>query len=317
VLTVLGVLGVLGVFGVPIAAQEPSARALADRYALGEHDAVRAALRDVRAYAAFGREIERATEGWRSAANRRAVLFLDVAAAFPNDAPEGVAEGRRLIEVACAQLRRARPGPFERRWHVAAMALLHRNLDSQGAEEHIAHVRARFLDEPTFVLAYAIAQDQRTSPMSAQSSDARLQEAVLRYESAARFPPTAVEAKVRMAYALHRLARYQDAAALVEGLDAGVKDRRIVYWIRFVRGLVQQALGRTEQAGLDFASALVEFPNAQSARNAMTTVGATAAPAQSSTPGANADDPWLDYWYGDFRFFPAVMNDLRAAVRPR
>jgi hypothetical protein len=297
---------------------------LAELYARGEFNAVKTAVWKMDDFRTFARDVERRTPEWPDKPTRRPLFFLELAAAAYDNGSEGAAAAaRRLIDSGCALVRRGQPSAHERRWHVAAIGLLHRALDSNGAEEHAAHARSRFLDEPTFVLARAIAQDQRTSPLAPPAEGIAFQEAVARYELAAGFGATAAEARARLGYLLYRLARYQEAWRQISDLDTRVTDRQLLYWVRLFQGRVLEAIDKPAEAGRAYRAALGAWPQAQSATVALLALEArqgrhATASRLAETVGtgtAEAWDPWWDYWAGDYRFFAKVISGLREDPR--
>ncbi len=105
------------------------------------------------------------------------------------------------------------PDAFERYWYFAALTMLEGAIRPSVTESIIERARARFPDEPRFLLSRAIAADQRGFSRQPAVIDARgrltpaHEETVRRYyEAAIALPGTAVEARIRLAGFLQRLA---------------------------------------------------------------------------------------------------------------
>jgi hypothetical protein len=73
----------------------------------------------------------------------------------------------KLVEWGCRQMRRqAVPGEFERRWHLAAFALLAGGVDPDALEAHVAHMKFHFPNEERLPLERGIASELRTAPFA-------------------------------------------------------------------------------------------------------------------------------------------------------
>ena len=95
------------------------------------------------------------------------------------------------------------------------------------------------------------------------------------------------------------------------------------YFADLVRGQILRALGRSDDAVAAFRAALATWPGAQSARVALMTLlvnrgdreEAAALAEAALTASEDQFDPWWTYWLGDFRAFPAMLENLRELGR--
>jgi tetratricopeptide (TPR) repeat protein len=198
----------------------------------------------------------------------------------------------------------------------------------------VTHALTRFPDEPRFVLARAIVTDQAWPMGMAVSStslhrpvrptEAHISDVIARYTDAIAHAETAPEARVRLAWFLHRIGRYKealthlDAAADETGLDVAMR-----YMYRLFRGHVLMALNRPAEAAGLYREALAIAPEAQSARVSIMNAllrngdrrGAERIAEQIQTAGTDAVDPWWQYVQGDFRLYPLAIARLRELAR--
>jgi hypothetical protein len=161
----------------------------------------------------------------------------------------------------------------------------------------------------------------------------RLPSAILRrvddvrelYEAASAHPRVAGEARLREAWLLHRAARHAEALALLEPptpAPGAPVDPVVAYLGHLFRGRVLDTLDRPADAAAAFREALAIAPAAQSARIGLMTVllrqgdrrGAELQAEAVQVPASSIDPFWL-YWIGDYRHYPAMVQQLREHVR--
>ena len=226
------------------------------------------------------------------------------------------------------------PDAFERYWLWAELAIAQGMVRSTFAEPLVAHALSRFPDEPRFLLARAIVTDQAwptglavsTTNLyrPARPTDAHIDDVISRYTDAIAHPETAPEARLRLAWFLHRIGRHQEALQYLDIVaDEKGLDESLRYDYRLFRGQVLAALGRTADAIGFYRQALAVVPNAQSARVSIMNAlihsgdrrGAEAMAEQVQTAGTEAVDPWWQYVQGDFRFYPTAISRLREMAR--
>jgi len=318
---------------VPIPTVPKSLSEVTRAYEAGAYRNVVAGLSQVADPPRFMREFEEAGNPWPASPKREAAFAIEVAETglFAPRAP--VREQAEALLERFTRLVRPplEPDEFERYWHFAVLTLLQGTLRPSVTEAFVARALARFPDEPQFQLARAIVADQRSaatgSPrMAASTPAARTHLAAARdlYEAALAWPTTATEARLRLAYLLHRIGEDRDALArLDEAGTAPTQDGSLRYLHQLFRGYALDALGRSDEAIAAYRAALVLLPSAQSARvslmNALFKRGdraeAEALAERVQTEASSAFDPWWTYWQGQHRVYPQAMARLRELAR--
>jgi VWFA-related protein len=298
----------------------------------GDVNAVVAGARGVADTVKLLRDFRTAGNPWPAAPRREAVLALVLAEAATYSRREDArAEARQLLSSFHPLVRDPlEPDTFERLWLWGELAILEGTIRPALTETFVTHALARFPDEPRFVLARAVVADQRwpigvVSPMTGalgatMPSGTFVSDVMARYEAAIAFDETGAEARIRLAWFLHRLGR--DAEAL-ERLDAVADNRSpdipMRYLRQLMRGHVLVALARIGPAIESYQAALALVPGAQSARvalmNGLLLAGrrteAEALAETIQTAGNNTFDPWWMYWQGDQRMFAGIIGRLR------
>jgi tetratricopeptide (TPR) repeat protein len=176
---------------------------------------------------------------------------------------------------------------------------------------------ARFPGEPRFVLARAIAADQRTA-LAGRSAGREvsttlknvLDNAQKELEAASALPTVEPEARIRLAHLLFRRGMPSEALAQLKKAEAaGFPDPAIRFLNHLFHGHVLSALSRDGEAIAAYRAAVDILPTAHSARvalmNALFKQGdraqaeALAEHLQSTAP--SGVDPWWLYWQGQYR----------------
>jgi tetratricopeptide (TPR) repeat protein len=131
----------------------------------------------------------------------------------------------------------------------------------------------------------------------------------------------AAEVSIRRGFIAHRLDQHVEALTL---LDAGLRQTRdssVQHWGWLFRGRVLQQTGRLDEAAESYERAVANDPLAQTAATALAAVRLLQdrraeaerwAQAARTTPVTHVD-PWWEYWYGDQRFLPALLAEIRGA----
>lgn len=246
----------------------------------------------------------------------------------------------QLVEWACRYVRRHEPiDEFDRRWQLAATALLEGAINPGALDAHLRHMAAQYPQEPRIALARALVAEQYTAPREVlargrlaaaaparRSSQSQASLIALHEEAARRFQELAVgdpslraEANVRRARVYVWLARHSDALSALEHVETQTTDPALIYLSRLFRGLALDDLGRTQDAQLAWLSALKIGPGAQSAMMSLATSmfrsGERAAAdlmiAKMLEKNDPRSDPWWSYWAGDYRFWYSLIGGVR------
>ncbi len=290
-----------------------------------------AALRQVDNPARLLREFDQGGNPWPASPRLEAAFALELAepGLFSPDASARYA-ARDVLE-RFSRLVRQPLGPdmFERYWYFAALTLLEGTVRPGTAARFAQSALARFPDEPRFVLSQAILADQRatiergagigTVPSPEDAAGVRA-----RYLAAIALPPVSAEARIRLAWLLHRLGNHAEALHHLDAVrEEDAAEPALLYLRALFRGHVLGALGDHDGANAAFRQALAVFPGAQSARvalmNSLLMHGDRAA-AEALAAKVEADrgedlDPWWMYWQGQYRLSDQAMAMLRQLSR--
>jgi VWFA-related protein len=330
--------GVEAMTPAPVRAVVPSApRTLTEltvAYEGGRYPEVAAAVRQAADPARLMRDFETAGNPWPATPRREAAFALELAEPGVFSAtPPARDRAHELLE-RFSRLRRQplAPDVFERSWHFAALTLLEGAIRPDVTQAFVDRALERFPDEPRFVLSRAIMMDQRsatrttvsrrTSDEDASQPDAGTVER--HYEAAIALPDTAVEARIRLAWFLHRADRHEEALAHLTRAGAGaIGDPFLGYLRQLFLGHVLRALGRLDESVEAYRAALRVVPAAQSARVALMNARllrgdrgpAEAVAEQVQTETGDGVDPWWVYWQGHYRMNPQAMARVRELIK--
>ena len=304
---------------------------LADAYGRADFQTFVAGLQRVPNRGALLRDLRESGNPWPDHPNRESAFVLElVDFALQSPRREDREEGRRLL-LAHRPLVRGPFGPeaYERYWLWAAVCVLEGANQPDLAQQFITDGLKQFPDEPRFRLARAFVLDQSRALLQLHRNGvvfltavSHIKEVAAAYDAAMDDPETAVEARVRKSWLLHRAARGDEALALLDTI--GIPPEALLDYLRqLVRGRVLSGLGRTDESVAAFRSALLLFPNAQSARVGLMTglqrqgngPGALEQAELIQTIKADAIDPWWRYWQGDYRLIETVFTRLREQGR--
>ncbi|MCR4373695.1 MAG: hypothetical protein NUW22_02485 [Acidobacteria bacterium] len=279
-------------------------------------------------------ELKSAGNPWPTEAWHEAVLAVELAevAVFSGDAKHRKAGFDLLREQARLIRHPFEADEFERYWHWAAVATAHGSLRTAEGRQVVDDALLRFPEEPRFVLARAIAGDQEWSlrdprPLPRGQTRAPFKDAVEPlYRAAMAFAQTADEARVRLAWGMHRQGAYADAVSLLQQATVNDGDVPVAFLHRLFTGHSLTALGRHADAIAAYREAVRRVPAAQSARvslmNTLLLTGKTEDRVEAEalaetiqTDRSSITDPWRTYWQGDYRFYPGLMRQLRERRR--
>jgi len=303
-------------------------------YASGQQTAIVAKLRTVSSLKTLEDDLDKIALKWLdpkgadAELHRRALISFALDAAFAR-LDQGVQAGK-LAEWACRQVRRhTKPDDFDHRAHMAMFAILAGAVDPDALESHVTHVKFQFPTEPRLALERGIAQELRAAPFyqtgkqTAADIQSHREEAIVAYTAAARQEAVRGEALLRLGHVNLDLGKTDEALKALDGVEAATKDPDEIYLGRLFRGQALERLGRLDDAREAYARALEVRPDAQTASISLAALdfrrGDRAAADQrvghllgrTSQP----DDPWWDYWPGDFRLGPDLVRAMREAVK--
>jgi tetratricopeptide (TPR) repeat protein len=251
---------------------------------------------------------------------------------------------RTLLEFACGRVRAHQPADaFDTAWHAAALTVIEGVIDPIALEAHVQHSRSHLPGDPLLDLAWAIAAEQRASPLLAPQlpldtspvmlavNQARLDasiariidDAIERFAKAIANPQTAAEARVRTAHV--RLMRHEAKEALdvLAGTDTGVREAWVAYLARLFRGQALEQLARPDEAARAFSDALKIGPGGQSATLSLASLlfrrgqrdNGAALAQQVLAETDPISDPWWTYWAGSARLWTSRRAAMRGAIQ--
>ena len=303
-------------------------------YAAGRQTEIVAKFRTVSSLKTLQDDLEKIAPKWLDAKgadvelHRRAIVSFALDAAFAR-LDQGVQAGK-LAEWACRQVRRhTKPDEFDHRAQMATFAILAGAVDPDALESHVTHVKFQFPTEPRLALERGIAQELRGAPCymtgkpSALDVERAREEAVNAYTAAARQDAVRGEALLRLGRVNLDLGKNQDALKALDGAEAATKDADEIYLARLFRGQVLERLGRINDARESYIQALQIRPDAQTASISIATLdfrrGDRAAADQTVrqllSRMSQPDDPWWEYWPGDYRHGRELVRAMREAMK--
>jgi VWFA-related protein len=301
----------------------PDVQKLAEAFERGNYDAVQKSLTQSNNLANMIRALRMSDSPWPNDPKRTALFALEMAfAGLRSDTAPAREEGGRLLGEYHTRVRQPNgPDAFECWWFLTEAAALEGMFLPDNALQFIPRALQRCPAAPRLHLAYAFVSEQQW--LRGGLTPAQEQEIVSRYEAAMKFPETEPEARVRAARFLYATGSFDRAFDVLNAGTTQTTDREIRYFADLIRGQIQRARGRSDEAVAAFRAALTTWPGAQSARVALLTVllnrgdrDEAASLADAAQTAADNDfDPWWTYWLGDYRAYPAIIDRLRELAR--
>ena len=300
-------------------------------YEAGAFQSVATALRQIADPQRLMRDFEEEGNPWPAAPRREAGFAIELAepGVFSPRA-ETRDQALRLLNRFTRLIRQPLgPDVFERQWYYTVLTLLQGTINPPALEAFADLALARFPDEPRFLLARAIAADQRSTTAGASrvaatgSSQTALETVRRQYEALIGMPAVAAEARVRLAWLLHRIGRHDDALARLDEVDVEPLDGSLRYLQHLFSGHVMNALGRPDDATVAYRAARAIAPDAQSAQVALMNgllargdrAGAETVAEVIQRQRSTDFDPWWMYWQGQYRLYGQAMARIREMGR--
>jgi VWFA-related protein len=304
-------------------AVSPDVQVIADAFDRGNYAAVQKSFAQSTNLANIIRSFRLSDSPWPGDVKRTAVFALEMAlAGLRSDNGYAREEAGRLLAEYHTRVRQpAGADEFECWWFFTEATALEGLFMPENAVLFIPRALQRCPNSPRLLLAYAFVSEQQW--LRGGLTRAQELEVGNRYEAAMKFPQTEAEARVRGARFLYSLGQYDRALELLNAATTTTPDKEVRYFADLVRGQIQRARGRSDEAVAAFRSALATWPGAQSARVALMTLllnrgdreGAAALAEAAQTGPDEEFDPWWTYWLGDFRGYPAILDKLREMAR--
>ena len=301
----------------------PDVVALADVFERGSAPAFEKALAESTDLAGAIRGLRQADSPWPGNRRRTAVFALELGlSGLRSNNRDARDEGGRLLAEYHVRVREpAGADAFECAWLVTETTALEGLFMPDNALQFVPRALQRCPSNARLNLAYALISEQQW--IQGRTTAAQEPEILNRYEQAMKFPETEPEARVRAARFLYGLGQFDRGLAMLDGIKASPADLELRYFANLIRGQLLRASGRMDDAAAAYRTALGAWPGAQSAQVALMTLAVGRGNREEA--GALAEtiqiapvdqyDPWWTYWLGDYRAYPAVLDQLRALAR--
>ncbi|HKW03627.1 MAG TPA: tetratricopeptide repeat protein [Vicinamibacterales bacterium] len=334
-LTLVAALGLaLTLAPAPVAAQNAWVLQWLQDYASGKQAEVVAGFRTVSSLRQLQDDLDKIApkyvegKGADAELHRRAIVAFAIEAAYAR-IDQGQVAGK-LADWACRQVRRhTPPDEFDHRAQMATFAILAGAVDPDALSAHVTHVRFQFPTEPRLALEKGIAEELRAAPFYEPGKELpadivkHREDAVSSYTTAARIDSVRAEALLRLGRVNLDLGKNDEALTALNGIEPITKDPDVIYLARLFRGQALERLGKTDEARQSYARALEVRPDAQTASIALAALdfrrGDRAAADRNVgrllSRTAQPDDPWWEYWPGDFRFGLDRVKAMREAMK--
>jgi VWFA-related protein len=264
----------------PVPAEPRTVQDFVRAYERNDFSSLAPGLRKSGEPAALLRSFQEGRNPWPATPNKEAAFALELVepAVFSSRGGDREAAYSLLRRFTTLVRDPLEPGLFERYWHFTVLTMLEGSIRPSASEAFVASALQRFPKEPRFVLSRAIVTDQRWAvqgvtlvtgadgvPTAEHIDQVRSQ-----YEAAIAMPEVAAEARIRLAWFLHRIGRHGQAVVhLKEAETELVRDPSLRYLRHLFLGHALTALGDHAQASRAFEAARAEMPGAQSPKVAL------------------------------------------------
>ena len=303
-------------------------------YASGQQAQIVAEMRTIGSLKTLQDDLEKIAPRWLdpkgadAELHRRALISFTLDAAFAR-LDQGVQAGK-LAEWACRQVRRhTPPDDFDHRADMVTFAILAGAVDPDALESHVSHVKFQFPAEPRLALERGISHELRAAPFYQPGKQlpadiqSHREEAVVAYTAAARQEAVRGEALLRLGRVNLDLGKIDEALKALDGVEPATQDPDVIYLERLFRGQALERLGRVDEARESYTRALQIRPDAQTGSIALAALDfrrgdravADQRVRQLLSRMSQPDDPWWEYWPGDFRRGPELVRAMRESVK--
>jgi tetratricopeptide (TPR) repeat protein len=245
---------------------------------------------------------------------------------------------RRLAEVTIAGGRQvpALGRDFRRRWHLLVAWRAHGLLEMDDAAAELEKLRRSFGVDAELLLTAGSLSETLAWPALANSLPAGvvgprqplsrrfyLKDAEAKYRRAVALAPELGEARLRLGRVLYDQGRYDDAVSALEPALTSPHDTWIRYLGHLFAGAACERSGRVADATAHYRTSVETRPEAQTGAVALSFLlrqqgeSGTAREALSPLMSAvkeQAQDPWWDYFYGQWRHVPVALLAMRREV---
>ena len=246
---------------------------------------------------------------------------------------------RGILEWGCQHVRSAQQTSFERTWLLAADALFQGAGDMEPAGAHARHSQEQFPDDTRFRLAEALARREARVPANKPGTStrqlsygtiprrdlsvAKVRDTIHALTALTSDPIAGPEARLRLGMVYFHLARLTDSLAELQAASRPSKDPFVTYLALLMAGQVFEASHQPRNAETAYRSALAVFPDAASGLSALAALlflsdqrdEAVDLYARMVTTHPPAPDPWREYGFGSYRFWPEYIDALRQELR--
>jgi tetratricopeptide (TPR) repeat protein len=265
-----------------------------------------------------------------------ALLHLELVLRDLKDLPWGVSShldlSRQLVLVAKDQDRR-RSAEFRRRWHLALVWRAQGLLELDEATVELRRLRDEFPRDAESVLSEGSVHETYTWPKLVESLPRppldEVPERIVRghfenaesaFRRATDMDPALHEARLRLGQLLYRQRRYRDALETLKPAMDQSDDRWVTYLARLFAGACLESLEDPTAAVEHYRAALLLRPQSPTPyvalSHALRLAGnrALALTTAVGVEGGASDDPWWQYYFGQSRKLPALVEAMRREV---
>jgi len=225
---------------------------------------------------------------------------------------------------------------FRRRWHLLAAWQAHGLLEMDYLAAEVEKLRRSFGADAELLLTAGSLSETLAWPALANSLPAGvlgpreplsrrfyLKDAEAKYRRAVALAPELGEARLRLGRVLYDQGRYDDALSALEPMLTAPHDTWIRYLGHLFAGAACERSGRVADAAAHYRTSVEIRPEAQTGAVALSFLlrqqGESGTAREALSPLMSAvmeqgQDPWWDYYYGQWRLVPVALLAMRREV---